>query len=30
MLTFALFIDGPSNEQALAMLSRMVATVAKY
>jgi D-alanyl-D-alanine carboxypeptidase/D-alanyl-D-alanine-endopeptidase (penicillin-binding protein 4) len=30
VLTFAFLIDGPSNEQALALLSRMVAAVAEY
>jgi serine-type D-Ala-D-Ala carboxypeptidase/endopeptidase (penicillin-binding protein 4) len=30
MLTFALFLDGPTNEQALPILSHMVAAIAKY
>jgi D-alanyl-D-alanine carboxypeptidase/D-alanyl-D-alanine-endopeptidase (penicillin-binding protein 4) len=30
MLAFALFIDGPDNEQAIAMLGRMVAAITKY
>ncbi len=30
MLSFALFLDGPSNEQSIALLGRMVAAVANY
>jgi serine-type D-Ala-D-Ala carboxypeptidase/endopeptidase (penicillin-binding protein 4) len=30
MLTFALFLDGPTNEQALPILSQMIAAIAKY
>jgi D-alanyl-D-alanine carboxypeptidase/D-alanyl-D-alanine-endopeptidase (penicillin-binding protein 4) len=30
MVAFALFIDGPANWQATAMLSRMVGAIAKY
>jgi serine-type D-Ala-D-Ala carboxypeptidase/endopeptidase (penicillin-binding protein 4) len=30
VLAFALFIDGPSNQQALALEGRMVAAIAKY
>jgi D-alanyl-D-alanine carboxypeptidase/D-alanyl-D-alanine-endopeptidase (penicillin-binding protein 4) len=29
-LAFALFLDGPSNSQAVALISRMVAAVARY
>jgi D-alanyl-D-alanine carboxypeptidase/D-alanyl-D-alanine-endopeptidase (penicillin-binding protein 4) len=30
MLAFALFLDGPSNTQAVVLLSRMVAAIARY
>jgi serine-type D-Ala-D-Ala carboxypeptidase/endopeptidase (penicillin-binding protein 4) len=30
MLAFALFLDGPSNEQAIALLTRMVGPIARY
>ena len=30
MVAFALFLDGPTNERALVLISRMVATIAKY
>jgi D-alanyl-D-alanine carboxypeptidase/D-alanyl-D-alanine-endopeptidase (penicillin-binding protein 4) len=30
MVAFALFLDGPTNEQALVLLGRMVAAIAKY
>lgn len=30
MLTFALFLDGPSNEQSIALLTKMSAAVAAY
>lgn len=30
MLSFALFIDGPSNERALTLLGKMTAAIAKY
>ena len=30
MLSFALFLDGPSNEQSIALLSRLVAALAKF
>jgi D-alanyl-D-alanine carboxypeptidase/D-alanyl-D-alanine-endopeptidase (penicillin-binding protein 4) len=30
MLTFAFFLDGPSNEQSIALLTRLVAALAKY
>jgi D-alanyl-D-alanine carboxypeptidase/D-alanyl-D-alanine-endopeptidase (penicillin-binding protein 4) len=30
LLSFALFIDGPSNWQALVLLGQMVAAIAKY
>jgi serine-type D-Ala-D-Ala carboxypeptidase/endopeptidase (penicillin-binding protein 4) len=30
MLTFALFIDGPSNEQSIALMTKMSAAIASY
>jgi serine-type D-Ala-D-Ala carboxypeptidase/endopeptidase (penicillin-binding protein 4) len=30
MLAFALFLDGPSNEQAIGLLTRMVGPIARY
>ena len=30
MLTFALFIDGPSNEQSIALLTKLTAAIAAY
>jgi D-alanyl-D-alanine carboxypeptidase/D-alanyl-D-alanine-endopeptidase (penicillin-binding protein 4) len=30
MLTFALFFDGPSNEQSAALLTKMAAAIARY
>jgi hypothetical protein len=30
VLAFALFLDGPANWQALPMLGKMVAAVARY
>jgi D-alanyl-D-alanine carboxypeptidase/D-alanyl-D-alanine-endopeptidase (penicillin-binding protein 4) len=30
MLTFALFLDGPSNEQSIALLTKMTAAIAGY
>jgi serine-type D-Ala-D-Ala carboxypeptidase/endopeptidase (penicillin-binding protein 4) len=30
MLTFALFLDGPSNEQSIALLTKMSAAIAAY
>jgi D-alanyl-D-alanine carboxypeptidase/D-alanyl-D-alanine-endopeptidase (penicillin-binding protein 4) len=30
MLAFALFLDGPSNSQAIVLLSRMVGAIARY
>ena len=30
MLTFALFLDGPSNEQSIALLTRMTAAIVSY
>jgi D-alanyl-D-alanine carboxypeptidase/D-alanyl-D-alanine-endopeptidase (penicillin-binding protein 4) len=30
LLAFALFLDGPSNERALALIGRMVGALARY
>jgi D-alanyl-D-alanine carboxypeptidase/D-alanyl-D-alanine-endopeptidase (penicillin-binding protein 4) len=30
MVAFALFVDGPTNERALVLISRMVAAIAGY
>jgi D-alanyl-D-alanine carboxypeptidase/D-alanyl-D-alanine-endopeptidase (penicillin-binding protein 4) len=30
MLAFALFLDGPSNEQSIALLTKMSAAIAAY